>query len=292
MPDRNLRTTPRSDDLKWILKAFDSFFPNNQLNPFIKLHLIVDANIILQDIKYLLTKAVDKNSRTGFLELLESEAIHCYAPTYLKHEISKKLPVLAKKYDFSLSDGLILWDRFSSHIKFMEAGGPEDAPTGTRDPKDWPYIRLQKDLSKPIITKDKDIKGMGGIAAHFSIIASLRTYARESANSMTIILYGHAAISIPSAVLSKAFDFISEWAAQNIKSPPKWFWVISIILVGLLIAYPPSRYWIQQKADTLLNKSKTAGVSLLDAIEPIIAKYKASDLAAKQAFEEARDSIE
>jgi len=49
------------------------------------------------------------------------------------------------------------------------------------DPKDAPYIRLQKKLSYPIASEDPHIPAMRGRVVRIQIFSSLRAYSRSAA---------------------------------------------------------------------------------------------------------------
>ncbi len=275
----------RSDDLVLLLDLIERLVPGAKVYKFVRFQIIVDANIILKDIRYLLTRDTSQDLRTALLEILEVKSIECYAPTYLQVEISEKIPILAGKYGFSISDGMQLWERFAAHISFIDAGGPEDAPAGARDPKDWPYINLQKELEYPIVTNDKDIAGMGGDTAKFTVIGSLQAYARESANALSILVSGGAIVSIPVIVLMKAVAFVSSWVGVNVPKPPRWFWIVAVVLVALLLIYPPSRSWLRNRASKMSSGVQAAFTSLSAVIDPFIDSYESSKTSADEALE-------
>lgn len=281
----------RTDDLMSLIALAKKFLPDQMVKNFVRFQFIIDANLVLQDIRYLLTKTNTSDARTGFLELLEAGAIGCYAPSFLETEIAEKIPVLADKYSFSSQDGFALWGRFSKHIEFVDVGGPESAPGDARDPKDWPYVELHHQLQHPVVTNDKDIAGMGAVTAKFTVIASLRNYARESANAMSIIVYGGLAISIPSVVLSKSFSFLYGWIGEKFVATPKWVWGLIVLLVGVLLIYPPSRAWLHNKVSAMAESSKDAALSFLDAIEPVYKNFENSRQLAEKSLSQASESI-
>jgi len=281
----------KSDDLVMLQQLLEHVLPNPSFQLFVKFKIIVDANVILKDIKYLLTKVKKANARTGFLEILEAQAIECFAPTYLMVEIKSKIPVLAKKYNFSKSEAFELWKRFSKHIIFIDTGGPNDAESNSRDPKDIPYIRLQDLLKHPIVTNDSDIAGMGGVTTNITIIASLRDYARESANSLTILTGSGFAFAIPIVLISKAASFMSIWIGKNVPRPPRWFWFMGVILVAGILIYPPSRIWIKSKLSALSLEAKNAFESLYSLAAPAIESFENSHSKAKEAMQNVQDQI-
>lgn len=281
----------RTDDLMGLIALAKQLLPDQMVKNFIRFQFIVDANLVLQDIRYLLTKTNTSDARTGFLELLEAGAIGCYAPSFLETEIAEKVPVLADKYNFSSQEGFALWERFSKHIEFVDVGGPENAPDDARDPKDWPYVELHNQLQHPVVTNDKDIAGMGAVTARFTVITSLRNYARESANAMSIMVYGGLAISIPSAVLSKSFSFVYGWIGEKFVVTPKWVWGLAVLFVGVLLIYSPSRAWLRNKISAMAESSKDAALSFLGAIEPVYKNFENSLQLAEKSLSQASKSV-
>lgn len=284
MSDVNRKIAAKSDDLSSLLNLTDQFPGLFGHTKFVRFKMIVDANKVLSDIKFLLTKADAKGARTSFLEILEAESIECYAPTFLKVEINKHIPLFAVKYGFSIDDGFELWGRFSKHIKFVEAGGPEGAPVGCRDPKDWPYVHLYNQLGHPVVTRDKDILAMGAATVNFEVVGFLKDYARETASVLTIVAAGGISITLPSALVSEGVKFISTWLGDNVSKPPKWVWTSAIFIIGFLVMYKPSRTWLMASVKNMSVKIQDSFERLYIAAGPVITDYQESSERARIAL--------
>lgn len=264
----------KSDDLIWMLEFISRVLPSFNGITFIRFHFIIDANVLLPDIRYLIKNMYADGARTGLLEVLQAKVVEFYAPTWLLDEMQEKVPLLAKRYGFSISQAFQVWEKFSEHIKFIDSGCPADAPEGTRDPKDWPYIALQRELEHPIITNDKDIPAMGGAVADIKVIASLRDYARSSANALSIVVGGTVVAAIPFAIVASAISFLSGWIGRNLPGVSKWLSIGAVVLILVLILYPPGRQWLKEKVKGLSSSVQAVFSEMYITLQPIIDAYE------------------
>jgi predicted nucleic acid-binding protein len=278
-------TFAKSDDLIGLLALFERFsIPGGE---FIKIELIVDANIILGDIRWMLRKAKSEETRTALLEVLEAGTVACYAPEFLKLEILKNIPQIAEINDFDEDKVRNLWARFQSRINFIKTG---DAPNPEllQDPKDWPYLRVQEIIGATILSKDTDIPAMGGRVAPITLTATLRSYARESAVELQLRFFGYAAIAIPAVLIFEVGKLVTQVVAKNIPTPPKWVWGASIGLVVALLIYPPSRAWLKNGVAALGKAAMPTMDKIIDLVQPLIADYEHARSEANKHLESAK----
>lgn len=278
-------TLAKSDDLIGLLALFEKFsIPGGE---FIKIDLVVDANIILGDIRWMLRKAKTEETRTALLEVLEAGTVTCYAPEFLKLEILKNIPVIAESNDFDEDKAQKLWSRFQHRINFIETGDAPN-PEQLQDPKDWPYLRVQEIIGATILSKDTDIPAMNGRVAPINLTATLRSYARESAIELHLRFFGYAAIAIPSVLIFEVGKLVAEVVSKNLPKPPKWVWGASIGLVVALLIYPPSRAWLKNKVVGLGEAAIPAMDKIMNLIQPLIADYEHAQSEANKHLESAK----
>lgn len=96
-PDGPLpRYSMRSDALSWLQDLYKEGALLSQFSGLIKFRLIVDANVILKDIRWLVRNRRSGTARTNLLELLEARAVEVFAPTYLSQEVSTHIATIGK----------------------------------------------------------------------------------------------------------------------------------------------------------------------------------------------------
>lgn len=125
----------------------------------VRLSVIVDANVILELLRWHAIKQRDPTARSALLELLDSRMLTLYAPLHLWDEVAEKLPVRAVEWGTTASELQRHWDTYAPRVRWLELHGPfELPPNADRDPDDHAYLQLQRqhpDL--PILTRDRDI---------------------------------------------------------------------------------------------------------------------------------------
>jgi predicted nucleic acid-binding protein len=283
-------TFAKSDDLKYLLTWFENPAIKSLFN-FVKIKIIVDANIVLNDIKWILTKAKSSEARTDLLEVLEAGSIECFAPTFLDKEVKDKLSTLSARYDFDIKLALQLWERFKSNIELIEVG-EASANLNLRDPKDWPYIQLQKIIEVPIVSKDKDIAGMGGHVVHYTVLVNLRNYARNSATCLKLIASGGFAAFIPLRAVFELFKLLRIHLFSKLPKPPKWLWVLVLGIIFVLVILPFTRTMLINYFSRATEKIVKKIESALELLEPVIQKYKEAELKSLSEIDSASQKLQ
>lgn len=272
----------RSDELVRLRSLFGPEAPFSSLASFVQFSLILDANVILKDLQWLAKKRINPEARTQLLEILESQTINAYCPTFIEIEIKEKTVQFAERYGVDEQVYLQHWERFKSKITFIDVGGPAEIGEGHRDPKDVPYLKLQELLGHPIVSKDKDIEGMGGTVTPWRIVASLTAYSRESATELKIAAMGGISITVPMIALVESVKFLHAALAPVAKKIPSWAWVVGLIVLVLLILMPASREWFQKRLPSFSNSAAELGTKLLGIIEPFYIEYQRSKSSAQE----------
>jgi predicted nucleic acid-binding protein len=265
----------RSDDLSKLRAFFEKCEAfRESIAPIFQLEVIVDANVIISDLIWLVKVRRYKQARTRLQELIDSETILAYAPSVLKAEVSKHLSSIAKKEGLAIEDLAAEWQEYANKIVFEDlAYQPANLPPDERDPDDLPYIKLQQRTGARIYTKDKDISAMGGVTIGYTVIAHLRDYSRHAAIEYTIKYQG-----VVIAVLSKnsaklLFSFIKSLAISARKLP-SWVWFVAcgVLIVGLL--NPTSRNLIVTWISSLPVKAMKIGLKVVKFTEPFVLEHQ------------------
>lgn len=96
-----------------LFKAFEGIF---------QMSLIVDANILLGDIRWMAFKRTDPTARSDLRELLDAKTVLAIAPTYLEHEMQVILRRLADEKGVAFEMLESYWAEYRPHITFIDMG--------------------------------------------------------------------------------------------------------------------------------------------------------------------------
>ena len=265
----------RSDGLTKLRDFFEKCGAcRESIPPIFQLEVIVDANIIISDLIWLVKGRRDKHARTKLQELIDSETILACAPSILKVEVTKHLSRIAKKEGIAIQDLEAEWQEYAKKIVFEDL--PYQLPnltTDDRDPNDLPYITLQHWTGARIYTKDKDISAMGGVTVGHTVIAHLHDYSRHAAIEYTIKYQGVVIAVLSEKLVKLLFSFI-ESLAISAKKLPSWVWFLAcgVLIVGLLNS--TSRKLIVTWISSLPVKTMKTGLKIVEFTEPFVLEHQ------------------
>ena len=115
----------RSDDLAQLREVF-------ALLPLLAQHvgapeqtrLVIDANAVIADIRWLVKKRKTPGARTALQEAIASKTVVAFAPSYLDDEIRLNLVELSANEGVPLEPMLAAWREYRVNIRFYEAKRP------------------------------------------------------------------------------------------------------------------------------------------------------------------------
>lgn len=254
-----------------------------------QMNVILDANVILAEIRWLALKRKKPDARSILFETLECETIKAFAPLFLIEEIEKNILIIAKEDGIS-SDILIAhWNSYKAYIQFVDIEDPtEEELTAAQDPKDLPYIKLQEMIDAGIYSNDPDIVAMNGRIINASIVARLRDYSRAAAIEYSLKFTGVASFAITTQMIVGAAELVKVLAAQAKRLPP-WVAGVATLLVIIALAHPRTRssvvLWIKSLPENLGN----AGMQLLELSKPVIEAHYKARAAAESCLKEIKE---
>lgn len=257
--------------------------PNGMFKMFegiFQLTLIVDANIILGEIRWLTVKRKRPNARSDLKELLDAKTVLAIAPTFLKKEMEINLCKMAAQNNVEKAVLEEHWNLFQSLIIFIDVGGPDDT---FKDPKDAPYIKLQRRSGHLIYSRDNDILNMGGKTATSAMVASLRVYSRNVVIEYTLKAGGVGTLHLSFALVAAIFRFAKS-LVPNAKRIPRGFWLAAAMLIIAALIYKPSRLYLLSLVESLSSKSSAIGKSLIVQFELSWQEHANAKLAADEAI--------
>jgi hypothetical protein len=150
--------------------------------------LVLDASVLVADIRWIVKKRKDPKARTALQEILASGLLVASAPTYLEKEMRSQLADVAKDEGLSCEALYAAWAGYKRAITFYETSQPAAGHTSHGfDPKDVPYLETYFAVGAGgIMTSDPHLKTMGAHTVSFEISVKLRMYARDESVDITL----------------------------------------------------------------------------------------------------------
>jgi predicted nucleic acid-binding protein len=281
-----------SDDLAELRKAIEALPAlAHQIGQAKVVRLVLDANLIIGDIRWLVKKRTTPGARTALQEALASRTIAGFAPSFLDDEVRKELASVARDEELSVDAMFAEWAWYRERITFYEAARPTEevrADPGTADPKDLPYVETYLAVGAAgIVTADSDLSRMRTQTVRIEIVLELRSYARAAAVELTIKFGGVVlgTVGMAAAVqLISAFGWIV--GAFRRLSPALQLITTAAILAALL--HRPAR----ERLLGLLSRGWCHFVDALKVLAPAFVELEAEARDAKSRAETAWQEID
>lgn len=207
------------------LRAIDGF--KKIIGPVAQFTIVVDANIILSDLIWLVSKRRNPEAQTELMECIRAETVIAYITRTVYEEVNEHISSIAVKQGISKD---ALRKEWKSYRKLIKIRTPRkalvDRHKGGRDPDDAPTIALEKMIhADGILSKDTDIVAMGGLVIELDFTKQARDYSRKTAVAATIRLGAGLSFMAAWTVVElalKAIQAIIEW----FRSLPDWIQAI------------------------------------------------------------------
>lgn len=224
-----------------------------------QLRLVVDANVVLADLRWLVLSRKNPDARTDLEEVIAARAVVVYVPESLHAEVEKGIRDIAADEGLSADQLLSEWGRYRVILRTLRAPATAEAREllAGRDPTDMPYIDLQIALqAAAIYTNDWDL-GDTAPVVDSALVRSARDYARAASISITIQMGGVFVVGGGIAVLSAGVQLVRA-LARKARGLPEG---VQVLLVGLALAmllHPNVRAWFRDQLRRLLPRIREA----------------------------------
>jgi predicted nucleic acid-binding protein len=201
--------------------------------------LVVDANIILGDLIWLVSKRTNSSAKTQLMETIEAETVEIYAPPIFFDEVEEKIPLLATEKGLDISLMYEHWAIYKTKIK-LSSPDPDKVKIlrGGKDPDDAEYIALEQTMGAAgVISKNHDIRLMGGNQVSVTCITHLRNYSRSTSIELNIKVNGVMFANLSIAAVQGLF--VGAKALINgIGKAPDWV-KFALLAGGLYVVLHP-----------------------------------------------------
>lgn len=232
--------TVRSDKLKQLRVVIRSWKESSAaIGSAAQFRLVVDSNVVLGDLLWLVSGRTNDNAKTQLMETIEAETIDLYAPPILFKEVEEKIPLIAaqKKLDVNLM--YAQWSIYKTQIKIAEPDSEKVlALQNGVDPNDAEFVALEQTIgASGVISKDRHIGQMGGNHISVTCITHLRNYSRSTAIEMNIKVNGVLFARVSCAAIAGIYAG-SKALIEGVSKAPDWV-KVALLAGGLLVALHP-----------------------------------------------------
>jgi predicted nucleic acid-binding protein len=238
----------------------------------VQLHLIVDTNVLVEDLRFLAKKRRDPSARTSFQELLASETVVAYYPAEALAELEAKLDEIASRHAIKRADLSRLWEEYRRRLHICPAGRiphPTADCEQLRDPTDLPFLALRHRVgADAILTKDADVSAAGTPVVSLIVVRiDLRDWARAKGMHLGVVVGGMMIMTMP---ILAAVALLHE-IGRTLAKLPAWLQVLLAVGVIAAIVHPRSRAAIGEAASSLGRQLSTAWAN----VEPHVSRVMA-----------------
>jgi len=245
----------------------------HELIPYAVTTVVVDSNILLADLRYML-----RTSKLSTLfKLAEAKRIVIFFPAESIHEIENHFPKMAKESRTTIHEVREKWNHtYSRLIRLVpdlkpRVPAPMENDLRNRDPKDIPFLRLASFLSPEwFLTEDKDLLSLGvGNKNYIDISIDLRGYHAGESIMYTFFACGTVITLTGVAVVNALYDAIRA-LYHLIKSLPNAVRIVCMVIIIAAYMWPKSRSLIKDICLTVLpSRLKEFQNGLIPTLLPI-----------------------
>lgn len=278
-PIKELVQKVRSDDLPKFAAVLRRFPMPGSTAEMYKVDVILDANIVIRELLWLARKRTNPAARTDLMEVMDCDVVRAHAPFFLVREINVNLPEVAQEHGIALKLLQSLWKEYRKRIRLVAVGGPaKNMRKG--DPKDAPYLRLQRKLSYPIASIDAHIVKMGGRVVQVQLFGTLRAYSRNAAVEFHFKMSGAGSLFMLCAMAEAGIALATRL--------PKPALMIGAAALAVALIHPTSRRKILEIGAGVF----AGGAALFEAgIVPMLEAHMAAEEAAQASREKAEATL-
>lgn len=270
-----------SDDLLHLRELSLSWVPLLrvlEIEPQIR--LVIDTNVVLEELLFIVTKLRDQANRTALQEAIDSGAVAAFAPYELQEEVEEKIVLFAEQR--GIPEGLLrrAWSAYLPRINFVDVGPPsaeEVAEAAAVDPDDLPFVRLYRQLNADaVLSRDRHIRAMNARCVNREVMTHVRDYARAKAPEVTL-KFGTLVVTVPVAAGAQALIKILGRLARAVAGLPLG---VQLALLGgavAVIAHPRSRKALSSFTSERAAKMKEPARLMLQVLQALMEQLVAAE---------------
>ena len=208
----------------------------NLLGHLAQFNVVVDANIILGDLIWLVDKRKKPEATTELVECIKAGTIVAFAPRSVLNEVNKHIATIAASKSLSEEELRREWKAYRKLIKVRTLRKEiVDRYKDGQDPDDAPTIALAEMLrADGILSKYEDIVAMGGLVIEMDFTRHARDYSRKTAVMATIHYSSGMALTVSLALIKNALQVVARFVSwfRTLPAPVQVIIFLAIIAVA------------------------------------------------------------
>ena len=211
------------------------------LQGFVRFHLVLDANILQEELRWRLGKRKKPHARTRLHEAIVSGVLLAYVPAIVEQEILEHAEEIAVSTRSSIAEVQSEWRKLLALLRIYPLRSEPVKVTQVIDPDDLPYIAARDQLGlRAVYTRDGHFERMSSLVVTDQIDLILRDYARASAVKIGITLGSTTAFVISIETIPLLYRFLTSgisWIRRQSTG-------MQLAIVGIALAlaiHPKSR---------------------------------------------------
>jgi predicted nucleic acid-binding protein len=253
-----------------------------------QLHLVIDANVVIAEVRWMVKKRSKQNARTALQEVIASGTVIAYAPPVLRFEVEKRLRTIAESDGLPLEQFLEAWASYEPLLCFVEPPSLRDAArqAAARDPNDAPYFELQVGIDAvAVYTDDPDLRAMGAPVVNRPALKAARDFARAASISFTFRISGTIVLAAGIAFLHFALVTL-RGGLRAARRLPDWVQALLVVAVCILVVNPRSRAWMLDRLRTMGSHALSAARELMPLVVTAMEQTTIATATAQNAWAE------
>jgi len=204
--------------------------------------VVVDANVLIRDLLWLLEKRRLPDVKPAILECMIAGTFVAYVTGDVVAEVERNMPAILRERGLPEVAWISHWREYRRHLKIES---PDTRVVATyasgRDPSDAPTLALAEIVAAcGILSADKDIAAMGGKVLPGSFKIEARSYSRDAAVYFSLKIGGIYCAATAFEALALAARGIRRGFSSFMALPPA-LKTIAVCAAILAILYPTSR---------------------------------------------------
>lgn len=218
----------------------------------VRFKLVVDANVILGDIRWLAFKRKNDKARTSLLETIAAGTVDVYVPPSLFDEVEEHIDRFAREEGLDKEAMHVQWREYQSKLTVCEPDSEvvRDLQQKEGDPDDAFYVALAAMIGAPgVVSNDRDIEQLGGNRISVECIVSLREYSRAAAIECHIKCMGVTLGKVAGVAILGLIAGVKS-LIEGIGKAPDWLKLVMLLVALYCIFNPEAREKILRLART------------------------------------------
>lgn len=265
--DKDLYFVP-SDKLKELREFIETWKnASPHIGGAVQFRVVVDTNVVLGDIRWLVYKRKNTAARTSLIETIEAGTVDVYVPSALFGEVEEHIERIAVDEGLDKARLVAQWVEYRKRLKVLEPdSGVVNSYSNGVDPDDAVFIALAQAIEAAgVVSNDQHIEMMGGKKISVDFIFSLRDYSRATAVELNIKCMGLTLGLASIATIRGLFEGIKALIV-GIGKAPDWLKLALIVGAAFCVLHPGARAKITAGFRRALTGIKEATPTLMSHI--------------------------